>query len=135
MDGRALRGRVISKGKAAGEALVSRDPLSFFGGVSLSGIVVENHHPLEGQSIAGKVLVFPSLKGSAAGMWILYRLAKEGRAPIAMVVTEADAILAAGTIFGDIPTMDHFDNDPFLFIKSGDRIIVDAMEGFVTTDV
>jgi len=132
MQQKILKGRVISNGTATGKALLSNDSISFSGGVNFDGVIVENKHPLEGQNIAGKVLVFPSLKGSAAGMWMLYRLAMKGRAPIALLVREADSILTAATIFGEIPTMDHFDKDPLKLIKTGDTVTVDTAKGVVT---
>ncbi len=132
MQPKIIKGRVISKGTVSGEALLSEDAISFSGGVNLDGIVVENEHCLEGQSLAGKILVFPSLKGSAAGMWLLYRLVLKGRGPIALVVSEADAILTAAAIFGEIPAMDHFDQDPLTSIKTGDTVKVDTSEGAIT---
>ena len=58
-------GRTIYKGIAQGEALVTSMGISFFGGVDPeTGVIVERGHELEGQSIAGKVLVFPTGKGS-----------------------------------------------------------------------
>ena len=132
MRKKILNGRVISTGTASGEALLSKDSISFSGGVNMDGIVVENEHCLEGQSLAGRVLVFPALKGSAAGMWLLYRLVLKGRGPIALVVSEADAILTAAAIFGEIPAMDHFDHDPLTFLKTGDTVTMDTVRGIVT---
>ena len=132
MQPKIIKGRTISKGTVSGEALLSKDAISFSGGVNLDGIVVENEHCLEGQSLVGKILVFPSLKGSAAGMWLLYRLVLKGRGPIALVVSEADAILTAAAIFGEIPAMDHFDQDPLTSIKTGDTVKVDTSEGAIT---
>ena len=71
MQPKIIKGRVISKGTVSGEALLSEDAISFSGGVNLDVIVVEIEQCLEGQGLAGKVLVFLSLKGSAAGMWLL----------------------------------------------------------------
>jgi predicted aconitase with swiveling domain len=127
-----ITGRVISKGAVSGEALLSKESISFSGGVDLEGVVVENQHPLKGENLAGKILVFPALKGSAAGMWMLYRLALKGKAPIGLIVREADAILTAAAIFGEIPTMDHFDQDPLSCIKTGDTVRLDSLEGTVT---
>ena len=63
-----LTGRKIFKGKISGEALVSSDSISFYGGVDPdNGVIVEKGHDLEGQSVAGKILVFPSGKGSTVG--------------------------------------------------------------------
>ena len=92
---RVLRGRKIAKGRAAGEVLRSLAPISFFGGVDpASGLVTEPGHPLEGRSVAGKVLVFPTGKGSTVGSYTLYRLARQGVAPAAIVNRECETIVA-----------------------------------------
>jgi len=76
-----LVGRTIYPGQISGEALVSQMGISFYGGVDPeTGIIIEARHDLQGQSIAGKVLVFPSGKGSTVGSYILYRLKKNGHA-------------------------------------------------------
>jgi predicted aconitase with swiveling domain len=107
MDGVTLTGRVIKAGSARGEALVSPEPLGFFGGVDPeTGIVVEPGHPLEGQCVAGRVLVFPTGKGSTVGSYILYRLKKSGLAPTAIINAESEPIVAVGAIISEIPMLD-----------------------------
>ena len=81
-----LQGRVIRAGQAAGVALVSPAPIGFLGGVDPdSGVVVEPNHPLQGQSVAGRVLVFPTGKGSTVGSYTILRLARNGVAPAAVI--------------------------------------------------
>ena len=64
-----FKGRRIYKGKVEGFALVTTVDISFYGGVDPeTGEVVEKDHPLEGKSVAGKVLVMPSGKGSTVGL-------------------------------------------------------------------
>jgi uncharacterized protein len=105
-----LQGRSIYLGCADGEALVSQMGISFFGGVDPeSGIVVERGHDLEGQSVAGKVLVFPTGKGSTVGSYTLYRLKKAGLAPSAIVNAECETITAVGCIIAEIPCIDQVD--------------------------
>lgn len=102
-----LRGRCITHGTAQGEALVSTQSISFFGGVDPeTGVVVERGHPLEGQCIAGKILVFPSGKGSTVGSYTLYRLKKNGLAPLAILNAECETIIAVGCIIAEIPCVD-----------------------------
>ena len=75
----ALVGRSIYAGEGAGTALVSTAPISFFGGVDLeTGVIVEKGHPLEGECLAGRVLVFPRGTGSTVGSFALLRLARDG---------------------------------------------------------
>jgi len=105
-----LKGRVIRKGKADGEALVASHPISFFGGVDPdTGRVVERGHELQGESVSGKVLVFPYGKGSTVGSYIMYRLAKNGLAPAAIINEKCETIVAVGAIISDIPCVDSID--------------------------
>ncbi len=123
------RGRKIHHGKATGEALVSNMGISFFGGVDPeSGVVVERGHDLEGQSIAGKVLVFPTGKGSTVGSYTLYRLKRAGKAPIAIVNAECETIIAVGCIIAEIPCVDLV---PVHELRSGQQVVVDGEKGVV----
>ncbi len=102
-----LIGRTIYQGIAEGKALVTTQGISFFGGVDPdTGIVVERGHQLEGQSITGKVLVFPTGKGSTVGSYTLYRLKHNGLAPAAIINAECETITAVGCIIAEIPCID-----------------------------
>lgn len=102
-----MQGRVIRGGQAAGRALVSPEPIGFLGGVDPdSGVVVEPNHPLYGQSVAGRVLVFPTGKGSTVGSYTILRLARNGVAPAAILNAQSEAIVAVGAIIADIPMVD-----------------------------
>lgn len=119
-----LEARVIKHGVAQGLALVSPQPIGFLGGVDPdTGIVIEPGHPLEGQSVAGRVLVFPTGKGSTVGSYTLYRMAKAGTAPIAILNRESEAIVAVGAIISDIPMLDLVDTTA---IQTGDQVRVDG---------
>jgi predicted aconitase with swiveling domain len=125
-----LQGRTIKAGVSQGLALVSSEPLSFLGGVDPdSGIVIENGHPLEGHSISGRVLVFPTGKGSTVGSYTLYRLAKNHLAPAAIINAQSEAIVAVGAIISDIPMVDQVDISE---IRTGDLVTVDG--GCVTIE-
>ncbi|HEX9018446.1 MAG TPA: DUF126 domain-containing protein [Anaerolineaceae bacterium] len=127
-----LHGRRIYPGRAQGAALVTQAGVSFFGGVDPdTGVVVEKGHPLEGQSIAGKVLVFPSGKGSTVGSYTLYRLALNGKAPAAIINAECETITAVGCIIGEIPCVDHID---IAQLRSGMELFVDAGSGLVRSE-
>ncbi len=118
-----MQGRVIRSGKAAGRALVSTEPIGFLGGVDPdSGVVVEPNHPLNGQSVAGRVLVFPTGKGSTVGSYTILRLARNGVAPAAMLNAQSEAIVAVGAIIADIPMVDEL---AIQFIQDGDWVVVD----------
>lgn len=100
----------MKAGRAAGRALVSEEPIGFLGGVDPdTGCVIDPGHPLEGHSVAGRVLVFPTGKGSTVGSYTLYRLARNHLAPAAIVNAEADPVVAVGAVIADIPMVDHVD--------------------------
>jgi predicted aconitase with swiveling domain len=127
-----FRGRPISRGVARGEALVSRDPISFYGGVDPeTGVVVERGHALEGRSVAGKILIFPRGKGSTVGTYIIYRLAKRGLAPKAIINLEAEPIVAIGAIISGIPMVDRVSEEILVAIHDGDIVEVDGYRGVV----
>ncbi len=127
-----LKGRKVVGGYAEGEALVSVDPVSFYGGVDPeTGVVVEPGHAVEGECITGKVFVFPTGKGSTVGSYVIYRMSKLGTAPAALVNSETEAIIATGCVISGIPLVDKLDRDPLLEIKSGDLVKVSADEGVV----
>jgi predicted aconitase with swiveling domain len=123
-----LHGRVIKAGRGEGQALVSRVPVGFLGGVDAeTGIVLEPNHPLQGRSVARRVLVFPTGKGSTVGSYTILRLARSGNAPVAIVNSQSEAIVAVGAIISDIPMVDQVDID---LIQDGDWVTVE--DGVVT---
>jgi len=125
-----LRGRTICPGGAGGDALFSRMGISFYGGVDPdSGLVTEAGHDLEGQSVAGKVLVFPTGKGSTVGSYVLYRLKHNGLAPAAIINSACETITAVGCIIAEIPCIDQVD---ITQIAAGMRLEVDAERGQVS---
>jgi len=125
-----LKARAISKGIAEGEALVSADAISFFGGVDpKTGIVIDKGHSLEGKCISGKVLIFPRGKGSTVGSYVLLQLAKNKRAPAAIINEEAEPIIAVGAIIARIPMIDKLDKTAYARIKDGMKVKVDGTEG------
>ncbi len=124
-----LVGRKIYKGIAEAEAIVTKDGISCYGGVDPdTGKVVEVGHELEGQSITGKVLVFPTGKGSTVGSYTMYRMKKNNTAPVAIVNKQIDTIIAVGCIISEIPCVDNIDIDN---IKTGQKISVNGSEGTV----
>jgi predicted aconitase with swiveling domain len=124
-----LQGRKIYKGTVEAEAIVTKHGISFYGGVDPdTGKVVEVGHELEGQSIAGKVLVFPTGKGSTVGSYTMYRMKKNNTAPAAIVNKQIDTIIAVGCIISEIPCVDKINIDD---IKTGQRLFVNGSEGTI----
>lgn len=102
--------RVVKAGQAEGEALVSPEPISFLGGLDPeTGVVIEPGHPLEGERVSSRVLVFPTGKGSTVGSYTLYRLARNGLAPAAIINSEADPVVSVGAVIAEIPMVDQVD--------------------------
>ena len=124
-----LTGRTIFPGQASGTALVSRMGISFYGGVDPeTGVVTEAGHDLEGQYIAGKILVFPTGKGSTVGSYVLYRLKKNGHGPLAIINADCETITAVGCIIAEIPCIDQVDLSQ---IHTGMQITLDTEAGSV----
>jgi len=110
-----FQGRTIFQGSARGEALVTSQAISFYGGIDPdTGIIVEGGHALEGESITGKVLVFPTGKGSTVGSYTLYRLKHNGLAPLAILNAECETITAVGCIIAEIPCVDRLPIDKII---------------------
>lgn len=127
-----IQARGISAGIGSGAVLVSSEPISFLSGVDPeTGIVIESGHPLEGQSIAGKVLAFPYGKGSTVGSYVIYALRRNNVAPSAIINTEAEPIIAVGAILAEIPMVDRPEtaiND----MEDGASASVDGSSGSIT---
>ncbi|BEP41832.1 DUF126 domain-containing protein [Variovorax sp. V15] len=127
-----IRGRKVVGGVAEGEALVTRDRISGWGGIDpRTGTVVETRHELRGQSFAGKVLVFPGAKGSSgwSAMFHMTRLMKS--APAAFLFNEMTTKMALGAVVTHAPSMTDFERDPLECIETGDWVRVDADRGVV----
>ena len=118
-----LKGRTIYKGMGEGEALATTQSISFYGGVDPNtGVIIEKGHELQGQSVKGKVLVFPTGKGSTVGSYTLYRMKKNGTAPAGIVNKECETVVAVGAIISEIPCVDSVDISR---IKTGDAVRIE----------
>jgi predicted aconitase with swiveling domain len=128
-----IRGRCVVPGVAEGEALVTNEPISGWGGVDpRTCTVVETRHELRGQSFAGKVLVFPGAKGSSGWSAQFHVARVMGTAPAAWLFNVMSTKVALGTVVSHAPAMTDFDRDPLTLIRSGDWVRVDADAGLVT---
>ncbi|MEO4046991.1 aconitase family protein [Pseudomonas sp. CAU 1711] len=95
-------GRALVAGRGQGPLLYADVGLSFWGGVDpFSGEVIDRHHPLSGQSLAGRVLAIPSGRGSCTGSSVLLELILNGPAPAALVLAEPDEILTLGALVAE----------------------------------
>ena len=125
-----IRGRKVVGGVTEGEALVTRQTISGWGGVNpMKGEVIESHHELRGVSFAGKVLVFPGAKGSSGWSGVFHMTRLTGTAPLAMLFTITTTKAALGAVVLRVPSMTDFEQDPCEVIKTGDWVRVDADKG------
>lgn len=122
-----IKGRKIVEGLAEGEALVTKEAISFMGSIDpKTGYVIEKGHEIEGQCLKGKILVFPSSKGSTGGSYMLYDVVKNGVGPKGIINIEAESIVVIGAIVAELPMIDQIDISQ---IETGDYIYLDATNG------
>jgi predicted aconitase with swiveling domain len=127
-----LHGRKVVGGVAEGEALVTRETISGWGGVhALTGTVIESRHELKGISFADKVLVFPGAKGSSGWSNTFHMARLAGKAPKAMLFNVMTTKVALGAVVMRVPTLTDLDGDPVALIETGDWVRVDADQGRV----
>jgi predicted aconitase with swiveling domain len=128
-----LKGRGIVPGRVEGEALVSHETISGWGGIDPStGTIIERRHELYGVCFAGKVLVFPGAKGSSGWSGFFQSTRLLGTAPLAMVFTTLSTKSALGAVVTRVPTVTELDRDPVEVVRTGDWVIVDGNRGLVT---
>jgi len=127
-----IRAHTVCAGKAEGEAVAYKGPFSFLGDLDpATGKVPVLGHELEGKSLANKVFVFTTGKGSSGGPRIAWAAKRNAKAPAAMICLESEPVLSCGAIVAEIPTVDRPEKNPFELIKTGDYVKVDATAGIV----
>ena len=127
-----LHGRKVVGGYAEGEALVTHDTISGWGGINpMTGTVIETRHALRGQSFKDKILVFPGAKGSSGWSAAFHVTRITGTAPKALVFNEMTTKIALGAVVMRIPAVTDLDQDPLQLIQNGDWVTVDGDRGVV----
>jgi predicted aconitase with swiveling domain len=127
-----LRGRKVVGGCAEGEALVTRQTISGWGGVNpMQGTIIETRHELRGVSFKDKVLVFPGAKGSSGWSGVFHTTRLAGTAPRAILFNEMTTKVALGAVVMRVPAMTDLDQNPLDIIETGDWVKVDADNGIV----
>ena len=130
-----INAKKVVPGICRGEAVVSHTPISFTGGVDPNtGIVREPGHELQGQTISGKILVFPMGKGSTTGSWQFYATYKRGNAPKGIINVRAEGVVVVSAVITGTPMVHELDQDPLQIIRSGDIVTINANEGFVEVE-
>ena len=127
-----LKGHRVVKGTGSGEALVCGEAICFVGGINIeTGDFTEKDHALYGTNISGKVLVYPTGKGSTGGAYCLYAAATNGVGPSAIINRRIEQVTAVGAVISEIPVVDQVEPDPIENIKTGDFVEVDATNGWI----
>ncbi len=133
-----LKGRGITSGVAEGEAIVTAEPFSFSHGLDpTTGQIFDVSDELLGQSVKGKVLIFPYGKGSSTGSLYVIEAARLNNTPAAVINVETEPVIAGGFVLArilynkEVPVVDRLDRNPIEVIKTGDWVKVDADNGTV----
>ncbi|HLB31506.1 MAG TPA: DUF126 domain-containing protein [Gammaproteobacteria bacterium] len=127
-----LHGRKVVGGSAEGEALVTRQTISGWGGVNaMDGRIIETRHELHGQSFKDKVLVFRGAKGSSGWSVVFHNARLAGAAPRAMIFNEMTTKVALGAVVAHVPCVTDLDQDPLEVIETGDWVKLDGDRGVV----
>jgi hypothetical protein len=128
--GKIIRGRPVIGGSARGEALVSREPLSFWGGYDWkTGEITDRRHPLSGKIATGKILAVPFTRGSSTTTAVLLEAIRAGTAPAAIITTDTDFFFALASVVADelyakpIPLI-ALAADEFASLQTGEQIAI-----------
>lgn len=127
-----LRGRKVVGGVAEGEALVTTETISGWGGVNpMTGTIIETRHELRGVSFKDKVLVFRGAKGSSGWSVVFHTTRLAGTAPKAMIFNEMTTKVALGAVAMRVPSVTDLDRNPLDVIETGDWVVVNGDLGLV----
>jgi len=134
--GNVMQGKGVFPGQARGVALVSDEPLSFWGGYDWqTGEITDRRHPLSGQIAAGRVLCLPFTRGSSTTTAVLLEAIRNGTAPIAILTTASDFFFALASVVADelytrpVPLI-ALEHENFAQLRTGDEVTV-KMDGSV----
>ena len=127
-----LHGRKVVGGSAQGEALVTRETISGWGGIDPNtGTIIERRHELRGQSFKGKILVFPGAKGSSGWSAFFHAARLAGAAPKGMIFKKMSTKVALGAVVTHAPAVTDLNQDPLTVIETGDWVEIDGDRGIV----
>jgi predicted aconitase with swiveling domain len=127
-----LHGRKIVGGSAQGEALVTRQTISGWGGIDpKTGTIIELRHELRGKSFKDKIFVFPGAKGSSGWSAFFHMARLNGAAPKGFLFNKMSTKIALGLVVTHAPAVTDFDHDPLTVIETGDWVEIDADQGIV----
>jgi predicted aconitase with swiveling domain len=129
-----IAGTSFISGTAKGSALVSHEPLSFWGGYDWkTGEIIDRRHPLSGSLAGGKILAIPFTRGSSTTTAVLLESIRAKTAPVAIITTATDFFFALASVVADemyaapIPLVAISETD-FARLQTGDVIEIDNGE-------
>lgn len=141
MDALILQGKPFIQGSASGLALVSKEPLSFWGGYDWkTGEIIDRRHPLSGQIAKGKILAIPFTRGSSTTTAVLLEAIRAGTAPNAIITTGTDFFFALASVVADelyanpLPLIAVAESD-FARLETGQQIEIDDNGGITITPI
>jgi len=125
-------GRGVIGGLAEGPALVTNQPLSFFGDVDPNtGNIISERSEIRGKCVADHILIFPHGRGSTVGSYVIFALRENGVAPRAIINEETEVIIAAGCTLANIPLVDRMNGFVTSYLRDGDTVIVNGDKGWI----
>jgi predicted aconitase with swiveling domain len=134
-----MQGKPFIPGSTNGFVLVSREPLSFWGGYDWkSGEIIDRRHPLSGLNAKGKILAVPFTRGSSTTTAVLLEAIRAGTAPNAIITTSTDFFFALASVVADelyatpLPLVAISESD-FECLQTGQHIEIDSGGGITIT--
>lgn len=131
-----LKGRGCSSGMVEGEAIVSEKPFGFWQGIDAhTGVVIDRRHDLFGESIMGKIFVFPYGRGSTGTPGIFIEAVRNRVAPAAIINLKSEPMIIVCALLAEefygvkIPIVDGFESSQIKEIRTGDRVKIDGETG------
>lgn len=123
-----LKGMTRTTGSAEGEALVSEKAISWAPcSVLNDGTITMPDHPLTGQNVKNKIIVYPTVTGSTSGAFgLLFKIKGTKKGPAGIICRNLHTIDLSGALAGEIPSVDGLDKDPIETIKTGDWVKIEA---------
>lgn len=133
--GIALIGHVGMGATVRGIALAAADDFSTRYDLDRDkGVFSRPSHKLFGESYVGRILVLNAAKGGVASAWMLREMVTMEKAPLALLLNNANPVMAQGAAFAELPFMDRFEKDITQAIRTGDQLHVDPARGVVTIE-
>ena len=127
-----LRGHVGIGPAVEGIALAASDNFSTRYDLDRDrGIVSRPSHKLYGENYVGRILVLNAAKGGVASAWMLREMVQKKMAPLALLLNDANPVMAQGAAFAQLPLIDRFETDITAAIATGDRLRVNPAQGLV----